>query len=248
MMGKTHLAGALAAWSYMLPATLQPMNEQETIVMGVGLGLALIGGILPDIDQPGSTIDQELFGPLGKTRIGAMLGGLLLLVISFVLRTPNVLGRVLDSAVLLNLIQRHSFWVSLIVGILGATLVIIASLKHRGITHTLLGMGVFMWGLDTLLGLKGLSFLLPWRISLLVVFGAGYFSHLLLDLISDGVPLLYPLIKKRIRLPISISTNSLLDKVVCRYCLLSFATYRIVGPVWDKVSPSLMPVYHYLRG
>lgn len=247
MMGKTHLAGALAAWSLLLPTTLKQMDSHATLIMGAGLGAALVGGILPDIDQPGSTIDQDLFGPLGKTRIGAMAGGIVLLLLSFILRSPNALRQMITSPVLLGLIEPYSKWISLFVGVLGAVLLVISTLKHRGVTHTLVGMGAFIWGLDTLINF--VNFLAPSRVSILISFGVGYLmGHLCLDLISDGVPLLYPFIRERIRLPISIKTDSFLDNVVCRYGLLALAAYRIVGPVWQKVGPTVMPMYHALKG
>ena len=110
-------------------------------------------------------------------------------------------------------------------GVIGAVLIVIASMKHRGITHTLLGMGLFLWGIDTLLGY--IPILAHWRMTLLLICGAGYLSHLLLDLVAHGVPLFYPVIKKRISLPFSIRTGSFWDIVVIRFGLLTYFVFAI---------------------
>ncbi|KLU60312.1 inner membrane protein [Peptococcaceae bacterium CEB3] len=224
-MGKTHIAGALAAWSLIHPAVSGTLvtAPKNIAVLTVGLGGAVLGGLLPDIGQPGSTIDRDLFGPLGSSRAGSMLGGLVLLALNVCLRIPALAERVVSAHAAQSLVLRYGGKASLILGLLGAVLVIVSSLKHRGITHTLLGMGLLLWGADTLLGLS--PFLAPWRVPLLMVFGAGYLSHLLLDLIADGVPLLYPLYKNRIRLPVSIKTGSLWDVVVIRLGLLAWFVY-----------------------
>ncbi|KLU61446.1 inner membrane protein [Peptococcaceae bacterium CEB3] len=239
MMGKTHIAGALAAWSLLHPAVSGTLvtAPQNIAVLTVGLGGAVLGGLLPDMDQPGSTIDRDLFGPLGSSRAGAMLGGLFLLALSVCLRIPALAERVVSVHAAQSLVLRYGGKASLILGLLGAVLVIISSLKHRGMTHTLLGMALFLWGADTLLGLS--PFLAPWRVPLLMVFGAGYLSHLLLDLIADGVPLLYPLYKKRIHLPVSIKTGSLWDVVVIRLGLLAWFVYAGGLPILHMVGISL---------
>lgn len=225
MMGKTHIAGALAAWSLVHSVFTRTLLTipLDIVMPAVSLGGTVLSGLIPDIDQPGSIIDKELFGPLGKTRVGAMLSGLMLLAISVCLRVPVLFQLVVSSRFFPNLLMGHSESVSLILGLLGAVLVIMASLKHRGITHTLLGMGLFVWGADELLSYSHV--LASWRLPLLTVFGAGYLSHLLLDLISDGIPLLNPMIKKRIKLPFSIRTGSFWDVIVIRFGLIIWVVY-----------------------
>jgi len=229
MMGKTHIAGALASWALVYPmlAKTSLSTPQDALVLTVSLGGTILAGLLPDVDQPGSMIDQTLFGPLGKTRIGAMLGGLLLLGISFFLRSPVLMARVFHSLILLRTLIHYAPWISLILGALGACLVIIAILKHRGITHKLLFIGPFLWGVNALL--EFLPILAPWRMSLLLVFGAGYLSHLLLDLIADGVPLLDPIIEGNLRLPLPIHTGSFWDVVVIRYGLLAYFAFAVAN-------------------
>ncbi|MDR3543398.1 MAG: hypothetical protein P4L69_20945, partial [Desulfosporosinus sp.] len=50
---------------------------------------------------------------------------------------------------------------------------------------------------------------------------------LLLDLVAHGVPLFYPVIKKRISLPFSIRTGSFWDIVVIRFGLLAYFVFAI---------------------
>lgn len=222
MMGKTHIAGALAAWALVYPIVTKTgfTTPQGALVLVVSFGGTILAGIIPDVDQPGSTIDHTLFGPLGKTRHGAMLGGLILLGISFFLRSPALMTHVFQLPLSLEQLIHYFPWISLILGVLGACLVIIATLKHRGITHTLLGMGLFLWAADTILEFT--PNLAPFRMELLIVYGAGYLSHLFLDLIAHGDPLFYPVIKKRIRLPFAIRTGSFWDVVVIRLGLLAY--------------------------
>ena len=229
MMGKTHIAGALASWAVVYPllAKTTLSTTQDVMVLTASISGAVLGGLLPDVDQPGSMIDQKLFGALGKTRIGAMLAGVLLLGTSAFLRIPDLIRHVFRPSSLLNVFLHYAPWISLVLGVIGATLVVIASMKHRGITHTLLGMGLFLWGYDSLLGF--FPILAPWRTVLLLVYGAGYLSHLLLDLIAHGVPLFYPVIKKRISLPFSIRTGSLWDVVVFRFGLLAFFVFAVAN-------------------
>lgn len=227
MMGKTHIAGALASWTVVHPLFSETTlsTTQNVMVITASISLAVLGGLLPDIDQPGSMIDQTLFGALGKSRTGAMLGGVLLLVMSAFIRIPFLTAYAFRSPILLGLIKHYGTWISLALGAIGAALVIIALLKHRGITHTLLGMGLFLWMVDTLLVF--LPILAPWRMVLLLVFGAGYLSHLLLDIIADGVPLFYPLYKGFIRQPLPIHTGSLWDVVVIRFGLLAYFVFDV---------------------
>lgn len=131
------------------------------------------------------------------------------------------------SSSLSSVFLHYASWISLVSGVIGSTLVIIASMKHRGITHTLLGMGLFLWSADTLLDF--IPILAPWRTALLLVYGAGYLSHLLLDLIAHGVPLFYPVIKKRISLPFSIRTGSIWDIVVIRFGLLFYFVFAVAS-------------------
>ena len=219
MMGKTHIAGALASWalvySLLSKTSLAALTSQNAIVIAASLGGTVLGGLLPDIDHPGSTIDRDLFGPLGKTHIGEFLGGILMIGMSLIFQSPILQGT----------LTFYTPWISLVLGVLGAILVIVASMKHRGITHSLLGMGLFLWGIDTLFGL--IPILIPWRTVLMLVCGAGYLSHLLLDLVAHGVPLFYPLVKKRISLPFSINTGSFWDVVVIRFGLLAYFVFAV---------------------
>lgn len=230
MMGKTHIAGALASWALVYPliskTSMAILIPQNVTVIAVSLAGTVLSGLLPDIDHPGSTIDRDLFGPLGKTHSGELLGGILLLGMSLSLRVPVLMGRIFHLTILQGTLKYYAPWISLVSGVLGAILVVVAFMKHRGITHSLLGMGLFLWGIDTLFGL--LNILTPWRIVLMLVCGAGYLSHLVLDLVANGVPLFYPLIPRRISLPFSIRTGSFWDIVVIRLGLLAYFVFVFV--------------------
>lgn len=238
MKFKTHIAGALASWALIYPMVVKtPITSTKgALVLGVSLTGTAIAGLFPDFDQPGSAIDQTLFGPLGKTRISAMLGGIFLILISVCLRRPELMAQLINRPapalmLIIGFISRLPVdkvaWISLVLGIIGACLIIIAILKHRGITHKLIGLGLFLWGVDTLLGF--LPIFAPWHTALLILFGAGYLSHLILDLIADGVPLFDPLIKGFIRLPLPIHTGSIWDVVFIRFGLLAYFAFAVAN-------------------
>ncbi len=101
MRGSTHLFTGLLAASLV---TSSP----------AGLGLAALGALLPDIDQPGSMISREVTGvPFG--RIGRGVVGLAILVAWYKTGLPLLLPA-------------------------GIAFLVLAFLPHRGITHSLLGM------------------------------------------------------------------------------------------------------------
>lgn len=240
MTGKTHIAGALASWAVVYPMLVKTRlsKSQDIMFFAVSLGGTVLGGLFPDIDQPGSMIDQALFGALGKTRRGSMLGGLVFIGISVFLRIPDLIKLIFRSSSLLTQLLYYAPELSLVSGVAGAALIMIASLKHRGITHTLLGLVLFLWGADILFGY--IPILVLWHRALLIIFGAGYLSHLILDLIAHGVPLFYPIVKKRIHLPFSIRTSGFWDVVIIRFGLLFYFIFALT----TSVLPAMFNRWH----
>ena len=84
--------------------------------------------------------------------------------------------------------------------------------KHRGITHSLIGLVCATYAVESWLGAS-------W-----MIFAVGYASHLLADMLTDrGVPLLWPL-KQDFSLPTGLSTgrffSSLVEKAIQVGCVM----------------------------
>ncbi|OIQ08745.1 inner membrane protein YdjM [Moorella thermoacetica] len=126
MRGSTHLFSGLAAAS--LLSTNLP-----------GLGMAALGALLPDIDQPGSMISREVTGvPFG--RIGRGIVGIAILGAWHQTRLPLLLP-------------------------VGIAFVALAFLHHRGITHSLSGL-MLAWLAIKTLGWPQVPFLIGYGIHL----------------------------------------------------------------------------------
>ncbi|WXJ84340.1 hypothetical protein MTBGP_11310 [Moorella thermoacetica] len=126
LRGSTHLFSGLAAAS--LLSTNLP-----------GLGMAALGALLPDIDQPGSMISREVTGvPFG--RIGRGIVGIAILGAWHQTRLPLLLPA-------------------------GVAFVALAFLPHRGITHSALGL-VLAWLAIKTLGWPQVPFLIGYGIHL----------------------------------------------------------------------------------
>lgn len=68
---------------------------------------------------------------------------------------------------------------------------------HRGITHSILAVGLCLWGAVSLVGHGG-----SWENYILAPFAVGYISHIFADMLNpSGVPLFWPL-HKHFRVPL----------------------------------------------
>lgn len=86
---------------------------------------------------------------------------------------------------------------------------------HRGITHSLFAVAVMLW-----FSYAANSIWLSWL-------ALGYLLHLVGDYLTDsGIPLLYPLSRKRYRFLITGTTNSMTEPVMV--CLVVFGTVAYI--------------------
>ena len=138
MRGVTHASAGVAGSLIFLPVSIY------------GLGLAFMGSLLPDIDEPNSLISRYSF--LGNKTVRFLVGGGLLIAgIHYNFLIPP-----------------------------GLFLLALSFVPHRGVTHSLLCWlltGAIMW------------LLLP---EYALYFAIGYLLHLLADMVTGGVPLLWP--------------------------------------------------------
>lgn len=218
MTGKTHVAigfaVAVAGGRLMQPISLENYPNlllQEGLSSSVWIQLLAmatavwLGSMAPDLDQPGSTLSRDIGGPLGKTKATALVGGICLLYLAT--RLPAILSPIPYI--------REGFL------IVGSILLMMAILKHRGLTHSLLGIGLASiavhWGLLVLLG-DGVSF----ASSLFLPFLIGYGAHLVADSFTNsGIAPFYlpfvPITQKHWHFPLHIRSGSFVDRVVLRF-------------------------------
>lgn len=219
MTGKTHVAIGFASTvvlsSYVIPSSIMEsytnlvqFKTLPTLVVVIQLAAMILavwlGSLAPDLDQPGSTLSRDIGGPLGRTKFTALVGGLGLLYLASHL--PVIL---IDVP-----------YISVGFVIVGCILLMMALLKHRGLTHSLLGIGLtgvaVHWGLLALMA-KGISY----APSLLLPFLIGYGAHLVADsFTNNGVaPFYVPFVEEtqnHWHWPLHVRTGEFVDKVVLR--------------------------------
>ena len=166
MLGKTHLfygttAGVLAAVLFVHPE--RPLGLVEAVLFGAA------GGLLPDLDEPGSTISNSprILGGLARRAMRRATGGTALRLLGVVAGAI-----VLLIAQLLNAVSRALSWT-----------VRLVSGGHREGTHWLpVGAG---------LSIAVAAVTVPWLgPTAAIAFAAGYLSHLVGDgCTRSGIPL-----------------------------------------------------------
>ena len=163
-----------------------------------------VGSLIPDIDKPGSTITRDIAGPFGASRIMSLIGGIGLIFLTNLLKLP------------------------LFFLLAGVLLLVMACLKHRGITHSIFGLILACYTI-TILQVHpiyqqyvGIPIFRPFTI--------GYTAHLIADFCTNrGIAPFYPIIKKRVKMPlVTVRTGSMLDKVVINYLAFGIALFHII--------------------
>lgn len=182
-MGKTHM---------MIGAAVGAMVEAHAPGIGVleGMAVGAFGGLLPDLDHPSSELSQKVVPiAIGNRKISLALMALGTLYLGW----KGVLP--LHSVVLIAIY-----------------VLITAFAKHRGITHSLIGVALATFAMQEWLG------------TLTMAFTYAYASHLVADALTHGgVPFLWP-IKKNFHVPTGLSTGHKITKLVERlFQLGSFA-------------------------
>jgi inner membrane protein len=208
MMGKTHVSIGLAVATFTTPILRWPGIDNGLLTFAVSIGAVALGSLAPDLDQTRSTLTNKIAGPFGKSRIAALLGGAAAVYIS---ENLQVIG--------------HDFRQVLIT--FGIILLVMAFIKHRGVTHSLVGVIAAWYVVNALQEITiyqhyiGMPIVEPFMV--------GYIAHIVADFFSGGVALLYPIIEKRIKFPISIRTDGILDKLLIRYSALFLAIVRMLN-------------------
>lgn len=207
MRGVTHAVAGLAAGVAMSEI---PGVEVDTAWIPI---MATLGGLLPDIDEPRSTV-SHLPGKgrkVGRSLVQEFVGkkGLLPGILEFLVRL--VTGAMEMVTV-------------------GIATFIRAVLGHRGAVHSL-SMGFLVTAVVTagiVVGIPALnaqwetvSLDVPWIAG--PALGVGYLAHLLTDMLTKGgVPLWWPISKKRVRLlprTLAFRTGGIFDWMTMLSCV-----------------------------
>ncbi len=166
----------------------------------IGLGIVILASLLPDIDHPKSIVNKYLLPFKNKTTKVALYScaGIIVLWFNY-------------------LYARQPAYIAL-----GLSLIVVGISAHRsGLTHSLTGLILF----SLIVGYVGNKYGLP---KLVYSFLLGYGLHLCCDMMtSGGITLFYPFKKKRIKFPLTYSSNSKLGNFIEESIMIAGLLYII---------------------
>lgn len=177
MMKKTHMSVGVTVSSLVAAAIGIKVNPMFIIS-------SAIGSIFPDVDHPNGAINQKI-----------------LLVHSWLFKCVTYLC---FAALIIIYGSKHLDPKIIYCSV--PVFVAIAMSRHRGITHSLVGLVGAVAIMSFIKSKYGLNIIIP--------FSFGVSSHILLDMFNpEGVELLWPY-KRHFRFPINISTNGFGEKIL----------------------------------
>lgn len=236
MLGKTHMATGLLVSVITLPIVMYPQQLTAEILRGqfvsfelasLWVGLGVVGSILPDLDE---------FHSIGTRKVEAVIRIVLILLfvaltmrhhgvtlLSIVVLTAGIVTffggenarkiAMLTITVLLAIVGvlYMNFGTGLLIGcmLMAVWSVITAFVGHRTFTHSLTGLALMGVGLGLVLSaVHQIPFVYP-----LIL---GYVVHLVADVVSGGIPPLWPMHfgrRKRIGIRM-VKTGSSMDHLI----------------------------------
>jgi len=203
MTGKTHMLGGLLAGTAIVKVTesIMPAGSIAVVESGIFMLSSMVTALLPDVDEKNSKAGRKLF------IIPVTLG---------IIKTVLLFMELFTFGYIKKKIRE-----------------IRKALNHRGIFHWL-----FTWGILSLIvclfGIRiyslvdgsGYSNTLLLLLVLVVGFIPGYFSHIMLDLISGKIQLLAPFNKRWYGITL-VECESLIEKLLVRPVLIMAILYLI---------------------
>ncbi|KAB3535627.1 metal-dependent hydrolase [Alkaliphilus pronyensis] len=158
------------------------------------IGGAVVGSLIPDIDHPKAMINQKILPFKNKLFKILLFTSIGLFMLTGGLGPPNDLLKILSI------------------------FIIVAGLSsHREFTHSIAGIGVELYICYLITQYYDMYYLS-------LGLGIGAVIHIIADLFtSNGVALFYPLSKRRIKMPLTLRTNSMVDNIIFIFstCLLA---------------------------
>lgn len=144
-------------------------------------GVAL-GSLIPDIEHPRAMINQRILPIKNKFFLMAFFISLGVFILAGGLGQPNQLMKVFSIFIILAGIS-----------------------SHRTFTHSILGLGIILYLSYLMYHYSGME-------HVAIGMGIGALIHILADLFtSKGTALFYPFSTKRIKMPITVTTNGMID-------------------------------------
>jgi len=174
-----------------------------------------IGGLAPDIDMAHSKAGRFL----RKILRASLIASALFLFIMFFMPQTGI--TFLDGAIGMG--ARIDRGIPLVLAAFSIfILLIIEKTKHRGFTHTIVGLATIAAPLAFMVA-TGVQFIgANIAVSVQVGFVLGWFSHMIIDTFnSKGVSWLWPLTKKRLKI-MRITTGSKKEDMFLMYCFVFF--------------------------
>lgn len=191
MNSKGHIVIGMATALVLFPVMKIPIGVST-------IALASLGALVPDLDHPSSILNQKIL-PINNKKTKKMIYGLIGIFIFII-----------------NYIHYNK----LALYIAGGIIYLIGISKHRGFTHSALGLFLFMVTIKLLTKEYGYLFE-GWG------FIVGYFSHLLSDFFTEaGIAIFYPVDDDYYGAPIRFKTGSYTEKIICWFAM-GVIGYRI---------------------
>lgn len=196
MNGKGHIVIGMATALVVFPLVNIPIKVST-------VALATIGALIPDLDHPSSILNQRIL-PINNKKTKKLIYGL---IGAFVF--------------ILNYIH----YKMMALYIIGLIITLIGTSKHRGFTHSALGMFLFMLSIKLLTKDYGYIFQ-GWA------FIVGYFSHLFSDYFTEaGIGIFYPIDNDHYGAPLRFKTGSHVEKIICWFAMfvIGYKLWIVVG-------------------
>lgn len=253
MLGRTHMAVGLAVTSLIMPGIMVPVltSLTKSLIFITTIIATTAGSWAPDLDHPNSKgsrlfLFTDTIGRVMTLLIGAgiiygsykmglpswfyWVGGFFILsAVLFFSLAKAILPMVKIERIgmiivgLLLLLLNYKYHYNPVLNVFGLAYMIFGILKHRGLTHSLMGWALFGIGWYLLaktypamslnLPFINITYTVPLAHTIFP-FVMGYGLHLAADLITNhGLLLLYPW-GVRFKMPVSITTGSVLDNLI----------------------------------
>lgn len=243
MMGRTH--AALGVFAVLFIGTIIGLSFFEHEINVVSIGLVLLGALLPDMDMEGATLSKR-FGIIKTNfieKIWFVLLGILLVVgyrsfentpifygILFIIFMGFVMSKSFAKKgfrTLRNITHGLAGTLSIVgayyyehypLAWIGFVLLLLLFSTHRGLSHSLLFLGLTVFGVHQITDFYGYH-------NYSIIFGTAMASHIFSDMFTKhGVRLFWPL-EKTFRFPCQIKTGGKVENIL--FVVLSILIIRL---------------------
>lgn len=177
MTGKTHMAVGLTAASLLLP------HSNNRVEFGVTLGFAVMGALMPDVDQRQSILGHVInIIMISLLTILIFIKGIGFLPQYKAFFQNNYIFHGIFQTLTKNILPDSNIFTILASILIIINIIIARKTGHRHFAHSILGLVSFSLGIFLLFGK-----------SLVIPFAIGFISHMVIDLFNHkGEKIFYP--------------------------------------------------------